>query len=430
VGRADPSQSDQPRERRIFPVSALLGGLSRLLEDEVGRLWVVGQVRDLRRAGSGHVYFTLADEGGQIRAALFRSAARRIPFELEEGAEVVVHADVTLYAARGDLQLVVRSVEPRGMGALQLAFEQLRRRLEVEGLFDAARKRPLPAFPRRLGIVTSASGAAIRDVIHVAARRFPSIPILLSPTRVQGDGSPAEIARALERLTATPGRDDVDVVLLVRGGGSLEDLVSFNSEVVARAIARCPVPVVCGVGHEVDVTIADLVADARAATPSAAAALALPDCTAVGAALARNVERLTGAARALLREGRRRLVRERDALRVLAPSARLASQRARLQTAVRALVREGAGVVARRRTRLASALGRLDSLSPLAVLSRGYAMVRRARDGQIVRSPAEAPRGERLRIRVATGELAAVSDPAPGAATEVADEPGSRPKTP
>ena len=407
----EPSEELSPPERRVFRVGALLAGLGRLLEDQVGRLWVMGEISNLHAARSGHVYFSLKDEDGQVRAALFRSAARRLPFELEEGAEVVVQADVSIYAARGDLQLIVRHVEPRGQGALQLAFEQLQRRLEAEGLFDEGRKRALPDFPRRLCVVTSPTGAAVRDVIEVASQRFPSIPILVSPTRVQGEGAEAEIVSALARATTTSDRDDVDLVLLVRGGGSIEDLMAFNSEAVARAIAACPVPVISGVGHEVDVTIADLVADARAPTPSAAAMRALPDREALIVTCLRDVRRLSVAMQRRLADARQSLARERDALRVLAPTARLAAQRARLETAIRGLVREGQASLTLPRTRLAQASARLDSLSPLAVLSRGYAMVRRTRDGRIVRRASEAPPGERLRIRVSEGEIDAVVDP-------------------
>jgi exodeoxyribonuclease VII large subunit len=307
--------------------------------------------------------------------------------------------------------LIVRHVEPRGVGALQLAFEQLRRRLEAEGLFDPERKRELPAFPRRIGVVTSATGAAIHDVIEVAAQRFPGTPLLISPTRVQGEASEAEIVAALARVSGFPGREDVDVVLLVRGGGSLEDLMSFNSERVARAIDACPVPVVSGVGHEVDVTIADLAADVRASTPSSAAARVLPDRHAVAATLSRGGRRLEAAARGSVRDARRRLARERDALRVLAPTTRLAAQRARLQTALRGLVREVRGDLERRRSQLSLQAGRLESLSPLAVLARGYAMLQRERDGLIVRRTQEAPDGERLRIRIAEGEIQAVAGP-------------------
>ena len=237
----------------------------------MGRVWVSGEISNLHEARSGHRYFTLKDDEGQLRAAFFRGAARTLRFDLEEGMEVRVYAEVSLYEARGDLQLIVREVEPVGQGALQRAFEQLKARLGAEGLFDEARKRPLPAIPRGVGIVTSETGAAVRDVVRVASDRFPGVPLRIVPTRVQGDGSEDEIAAALGDVADVPG---IDVVLLVRGGGSLEDLWAFNTEVVVRAVVNCPLPVVSGVGHEVDFTLADAAADARAATPSAAAALA------------------------------------------------------------------------------------------------------------------------------------------------------------
>ncbi len=271
-----------------------------------------------------------------MRAALFRSAARRLAFEPENGLEVIVYADVTVYEARGDLQLVVREIEPRGRGALQLAFEQLRRRLEAEGLFDAARKRALPRLPVCLGVVASPTSAALRDVLQIAARRFPAARILISPTRVQGEGSELEIAAALDALAL---QDGIDVVLLVRGGGSLEDLRAFNSEAVARAIVRSRAPVVTGVGHEVDVTIADLAADLRAPTPSAAAELALPDRAALWTLLVRDFERARRALAARTDEAAALLARERDALRALAPTARLLARRERLGAGARALAR-------------------------------------------------------------------------------------------
>ncbi len=394
-------------ERRVLRVSELLGQLRELLDDRVGRAWVVGEVSNLRRAASGHVYFTLKDEAAQIRAALFRSAAQRLPFELEEGLEVVVYGDVTVYETRGDLQLIVRQMEPRGQGALQLAFEQLRRRLEGEGLFDAARKRALPAIPRRVGVVTSEGAAALRDVIQVTGRRFPSIPLLLSPSRVQGEGAEREIAAALERVCAC---EDVDVVLLVRGGGSLEDLQPFNTELLARALAAAPLPVVSGVGHEVDVTIADLVADARAPTPSAAAALVVPDRSALGSQLQRDWRRLCIGVDAVLERAAARLARRHDALRVLAPSARIAAHRARLAAGSRGLQRAAGALSARLEARLAELAGRLHELSPLAVLARGYALVRRASDGAIVRRADQLAAGDSLSIRVAEAEIdAAVS---------------------
>ncbi|HSJ97982.1 MAG TPA: exodeoxyribonuclease VII large subunit, partial [Myxococcota bacterium] len=258
----------------MLRVAELVGALRALVEDVVGRVWVVGEISNLRRAASGHLYFTLKDDEAQLRSVLFRADAERLAFAPADGLEVLAFAEATVYGSRGDLQLLVRRLEPRGQGALRLAFEQLRARLEAEGLFAAARKRPLPPLPRRIGVVTSLHGAAVRDVIEVTGARWPSVPLLVADARVQGPGAEYEIVEALQLLATRP---DVDVILLVRGGGSLEDLWPFNSETVARALVRCPVPVVSGVGHETDFTIADLVADARAPTPSAAAALVLPD---------------------------------------------------------------------------------------------------------------------------------------------------------
>jgi len=373
-----------------------------LLEERVGRLWVAGEISNLHRAGSGHVYFTLKDDRGQVRAALFRSAARRLAFEPENGLEVIVYADVTVYEARGDLQLVVRELEPRGAGALQLAFEQLRRRLEAEGLFDAARKRALPRLPACLGVVASPTSAALRDVLQIAARRFPAARILIAPTRVQGEGAELEIAAALDALASQAG---IDVVLLVRGGGSLEDLRAFNSEAVARAIVRSPVPVVTGVGHEVDVSIADLAADLRAPTPSAAAELALPDRATLWSLLARDFQRARRALAARLHETTARLARERDALRALAPSAQLLARRERLGAGSRALARAAQAHLERARAGVAGLAGRLESLSPLAVLTRGYAIVRRSRDGAIVRGAGDIESGDRISLRVAEAEI-------------------------
>lgn len=392
-------------EPRVYGVGEVLAGLRTLLEARIGRIWVVGEISNLRRPASGHVYFTLKDEQGQLRAALFRAAAQRLAFEPEEGMEVLAYGDLTVYEARGDLQIIVRQLEPRGLGALQLAFEQLRRRLEAEGLFDPARKRPLPFLPTCIGVVTSSSGAALRDVLQVTGRRLPSVPLLLAPTRVQGVGADEEIAAALDALGARP---EVSLILLVRGGGSLEDLQPFNTERVARAIVRSRVPVVCGVGHEVDVSIADLAADVRAPTPSAAAELALPDRAALRQELAGLWRRLRRATAGSLEHGARRLEREREALRMQAPTARLTMQRQRLGAALRALRRAACARTERERARFQQRVGRLDSLSPLAVLGRGYALVRRARDGAIVRAAADVGAGEALAIRVAEADLEAV----------------------
>lgn len=393
-----------PEGPPIYRVGDVLRGLNTLLDERVGRLWIVGEISDLRRPASGHRYFRLKDEGAQIRATLFRGSARSLAFEPEDGLEVLAYGELSVYQPRGDLQLIVRRLEPRGRGALQLAFEQLRRRLEAEGLFDPSRKRRLPRHPARLGIVTSSSGAALRDVIEVTGRRYPAVPLLIAPARVQGLGAEAEIAAALDAL-GTHG--DVDLILLVRGGGSLEDLQPFNTEAVARAIARAPVPVVSGIGHEVDVTIADLTADRRAPTPSAAAELGLPDRTELNAEVVGLGQRLGRAIAGLLSGLEARLEGRQIALRAHAPWARLEAQRVRLEAAARSLERVGAARLVAARAALASAAGRLDSFSPLGVLGRGYALVRRAVDGAIVRTAHQVAPGELLEIRVAEAELKA-----------------------
>jgi len=391
-------------ERPILSVGQLIAGLSGLIQHNVGRVWVVGEISNLHNARSGHTYFTLKDEDGQMRAALFRGNAGRVRFELEEGLEVVAEAEVSIYAARGDLQLIVRSLEPRGVGALQLAFEQLRRRLDAAGLFAPERKRSLPIHPRRIGVVTSPTSAAVRDVLKVAGRRFPAIPILISPTRVQGDEAPVEIARAIARL-ATP--TDVDVILLVRGGGSLEDLWAFNTEVVAKAIAASPKPIVSGVGHETDTTIADLVADVRAPTPSAAAMLAMPDRAGLASLVGRDLRRLVASIQRRMAMRHERVGRLRAVLRARSPQGRVALARTREATA-----RAAAESAIRRRLevnrgRLSETATRLDAMSPLAVLGRGYALARRLSDGRIVRAAADVALGDRLELRLARGQIGA-----------------------
>ena len=389
-------------ERSILGVGQLIAGLSGLIQQHVGRVWVAGEISNLHHARSGHTYFTLKDEDGQIRAALFRGNAARVRFELEEGLEVVAEAEVSIYAARGDLQLIVQTLEPRGMGALQLAFEQLRRRLDAAGLFALERKRSIPAHPRRVGVVTSPTSAAVQDVLKVAGRRFPAIPILISPTRVQGDEAPAEIAAAIGRLATST---DVDVILLVRGGGALEDLWAFNTEVVAEAIAASPIPIVSGVGHETDTTIADLVADVRAPTPSAAAMLAIPDRVPLAGLVDRDLRRLVASIQRQIGIHHDRVARFRAVLRARSPQLRVALARtreARARAAAESAIRRRMDL---NRRRLSETATRLDALSPLAVLGRGYAIVRRESDGRIVRAAGDVSLGDRLELRLASGQI-------------------------
>src|SRR2546428_1561384 len=290
---------------RILTVTQLAALVREALEGGVGSVWVAGEISNLRRAPSGHVYFTLKDEQSQLDAVLFRSGAQALAFRPADGMEVLVPARVGLYPRRGALQLYVGPMEPRGRAALQLAFEQLKARLGAEGLFAAGRKRPLPRFPRAVGIVTALGGAVIHDMRTVLRKRWPACRIVVRPVRVQGAGAGREVAEAIEDLNRVGG---LEVLIVGRGGGSLEDLWAFNEEVVARAIAASAVPVVSAVGHEVDFTIADFVADARAPTPTAAAALVVPDRIDVAGALARAAAGLRGALARRVGQARERLV--------------------------------------------------------------------------------------------------------------------------
>ncbi|MGH7356084.1 MAG: exodeoxyribonuclease VII large subunit, partial [Candidatus Rokuibacteriota bacterium] len=290
-------------ERAVLTVAELSERLRAVVEERFPAVWVEGEISNFRVYASGHAYFTLKDDQAQLRCALFRTRARRVKFEPGDGQHVLAFGSIEVYAARGEYHLVVELLEPRGLGALQLAFEQLKRRLADEGLFDAARKRPLPRFPRKIGVVTSPDGAALRDILRVIGRRFGDVHIVLAPARVQGEGAAAEVAQGVRDLNALGG---VDVIIVGRGGGSLEDLWAFNDEMLARTLAASKVPVVSAVGHEVDFTIADFVADVRAATPSQAAELVIGEKAAVADALADLTRRLKRAAARPLRDLERR----------------------------------------------------------------------------------------------------------------------------
>ncbi len=434
---------------RIARVGEVLARVRGAIREAVPPLWIAGEVSNLRAASSGHVYFTLKDGDAQLRCALFRRDAARVPFAVEDGLEVLAFGEVGVYEARGDLQLVVRQMEPRGQGALQLAFEQLRTRLAAEGLFDDDRKRVLPRFPRCIGVVTSTSGAALHDMVRVLRERGPALRLLVAPARVQGVAADLEIVTAMQQLVA---QGDAELVVLARGGGSLEDLWCFNSEALARAIARCPVPVATGIGHETDLCIADLVADASAPTPSALAAQVAPDREWWGERLTRLRDRGARATAGLLEKQGMRVAALRRSLRGLSPRAQLATRRERLGALAGALRSAAQGAAAARRARLGlsrarlanaptaigiaakharvaasraaleTAAGRalrdaraalalaaasLDTLSPLAVLGRGYAIARRRSDGRILRAPEDVETGEEVSLRLAGGELAA-----------------------
>jgi len=372
-----------------------------LLEQGMSALWVAGEVGNWRRVAAGHRYFTLKDETAHIGAVMFASDARRLPADPEDGTRVRAFGSVTLYEARGRYQLRVRRLTAEdGEGLWRQAFEQVRRKLQAEGLMDPARRRALPACPACVGVVTSATGAALHDILSVIGARAPWTRVLLRSARVQGEGAAEDVARAIDEIGRS-GR--ADIVLVARGGGSLEDLWAFNREEVARAIAACPVPVVSAVGHEVDVTIADLVADLRAPTPSAGAEAVVPDRAVMARRLADLRPRLSTGLRRSVHRYRARLESRAGRLRrgidgAIEPrTAQVFGRRQRLAAAMRARLTS-------RRARMESASGRLDALSPLATLSRGYA-VPLDRSGRVLRNVAGFPRGSSFDLRVVDGRV-------------------------
>ena len=433
--------------RRVFTVSELTAAVRELLEGEFPEIWVEGEISNGKVWNTGHLYFTLKDGGAQIRSVMFRSALRYLRFKPEDGLHVVARGRLSVYDPKGEYQLVCEHMEPHGLGALQLAFDQLKKRLQAEGLFDTARKRPLPALPAKIGIVTSLDGAAVRDIVKVLRRRYPNAHLVIRPTRVQGEGAAADIARGLAAISRVPG---VDVIIVGRGGGSIEDLWAFNEEAVARAIAMAPVPVVSAVGHEVDVTIADFVADVRAPTPSAAAEMVVRAKDDFCTRIDRLRDRMAAAMRARLHRLRARvhqlsgvtalagwpvrlanrgryaaelahdlqratrgvLVRQQrrhQQLRALLDACdvrrRFERTRARLGNADAALRAALQRARHRADVRFRSAAARLDNLSPLAVLARGYAVCWDATRTRVIRDAASVEPGDNVRVTLARGEL-------------------------
>jgi exodeoxyribonuclease VII large subunit len=434
--------------KKIWSVQELTQHIAGLLTGAFADVWVEGEVSNCHVSQPGHIYFTLKDAHAQIRCVTFRNQAMRLKFRPEDGLKITVRGAIGVYEPRGEYQLYAEHIEPVGLGALQLAFEQLKKQLEKEGLFDAARKRPLPALPRRVGIISSPQGAAVRDVIRVLRRRYPNLHLLLYPTRVQGDGAAAEIAAAIKYFNR---KQSVDVILLVRGGGSLEDLWAFNEEALARAIAACTIPIVSGVGHETDFTIADFVADVRASTPSAAAELVVRTKQEFN----RHLGELRGDLAARMRY---RILEERHRLRALAThigfrrledllrrhrqqtdelvarlgqalGARTDRLRRRLTVAATRIFsfdlrqriaawRQRAGqrsgelgarierLLALKRQRLERLFVQLEERSPLRVLERGYAICTDAA-GNVLRSSEEVVLGSEVRVQLARGSLGA-----------------------
>jgi exodeoxyribonuclease VII large subunit len=434
-----------PTQREVYSVSRLNSEARALLEAGFPPLWVEGEISNLARPASGHVYFHLKDATAQVRCALFRAQLRLAPMAPRDGMLVTVRARVTLYEGRGDYQLIVEHIEEAGEGALRRAFDVLKKRLADEGLFDTAYKRPLPRLPRRIGVVTSPTGAVLHDIVTTLKRRFPSIPILLYPVPVQGKNAAVPIAQAVRTAAA---RAECDVLIIARGGGSLEDLWAFNEEVVARALFDCPIPIVSAIGHETDFTIADMVADVRAPTPTAAAELVSPDQLEWRQRFEHIEIRLQRRLRDLLRERAQHV--DWLAARLVHPRARLENLNQRLETLTHRLIgsqskhlhttqlmlhflsnrltycsplarlrelqldrqhlyerlRQAVGqLLTQQRTKLTHFAHALHTLSPLATLERGYAIVRREATGEILRDATKVAIGERIEARLAHGQL-------------------------
>mgnify|MGYP001273946754 FL=1 len=390
-------------DRQLLTVLELTRYVKRMLDDDrlLQSVWVQGEISNFKWHHSGHIYFTLKDEYSQVKAVMFRSYANRLRFRPENGMQVIVQGNVTVYERDGVYQLYAAALEPAGLGALHLEFEQLKRRLAAEGLFDEALKRPLPRLPRVVGLVTAPTGAAIRDMITVSRRRFPGVRLILAPALVQGPGAAESLVRGLRLLSRVP---EVDVIIIGRGGGSLEDLWAFNDEGLARAIRACPVPVVSAVGHETDFTIADFAADLRAPTPSAAAELVVPSRSELQGVVDGLRIRLATAARRAVERKRVRLrsLAERPVLQL--PQGRLLQDRQRLDDLARRLEYVGGSLLAARRRELGALAGRLEALSPLAVLARGYAIAR-TMEGQVVKEAAQVQPGDRINLLLHKGSL-------------------------
>ena len=386
----------------LWTVSELTRQVKDLVEANFPYVWVAGEISNCTRAGSGHVYLTLKDEGAQIRGVLWRGLASQLKFELHDGLAVIAAGPVEIYQPRGTYQLIIEELIPQGIGALELAFRQLQEKLLAEGLFDPARKRPLPRFPRRIALVTSPTGAAVRDLLKVLTRRWQASDVVIVPVAVQGAGAAEQIAAALGIVHRIP---DVDVVITGRGGGSLEDLWAFNEEIVARAVANCRLPVISAVGHEIDVSIADLVADCRALTPSEAGELVVPSREEVLTELRRLRDRLAAALNEQLIHARLRLdsLAARRALQ--RPQQMVHDRQIRVDELAAALRRATAHRLHCESQRLSTFAASLEALSPLKVLSRGYSITHRAADGEIIRDASALQPGEELITRFQRGRV-------------------------
>ena len=390
-------------QERVLTVSELTEGIKNVLESTFPAVWVAGEISNFSRPQSGHCYLTLKDDAAQLRAVIWRTAASKVKFDLHDGLDVICQGYLDLYPPRGSYQLVINELIPQGLGALELALRQLREKLTKEGLFALERKRPLPRFPRRIAFVTSPTGAAVRDFLEVLRRRSRGVDVLIVPVRVQGEGAAAEIAAGIELVNRLP--QPVDVLVVGRGGGSLEDLWAFNEEIVVRAIFNSRIPVVSAVGHEIDVTLADFVADVRALTPSEAAERVAPAVDELLAHLRQQQSRLAQALRAKAADAKAGIDRlasarcfRRPLERVQMLSRTLDEFSARADRSMKVRLQQARAITDRH-------AAQIESLSPLSVLGRGYSLTHRLSDGRLLRRAADANVGDRLQTRLAEGTL-------------------------
>lgn len=389
---------------KIFTVTQLTGYIKGLVESDpvLRQVWVQGEISNFTRHSSGHMYFTVKDDQARLRCVMFRTENRRLQFQPTDGMAVIVSGRMGVYPKNGDYQLYVEQMEAAGVGSLYLAYEELKKRLAGEGLFDPARKKTLPGFPRKIGVITSPTGAAVRDIIRIVRRRCPGVDLLVIPAQVQGDAAPRSLCEALRLASSVPG---LDLLIIGRGGGSIEELWAFNHEEVVRAVADCPLPVISAVGHETDFTITDLAADLRAPTPSGAAEMAVPELRELRRRLLLMEERLRSAALQMMERKRNLLEITGKHPVLLEPQRWLDLRRQRVDEIWEYLVRTIQNRLEKARADLDRDLATLDALSPLATLRRGYSICRKNVDGSVVRKAGEVSPGEKVRVLLSRGEL-------------------------
>jgi len=387
---------------KFFTVSEISRGIRTSLEHKFSNIGVLGEISNVRKPSSGHIYLSLKDKNSQLQAVVFRNSASRIKFELKDGMEVISFGSITVYEPRGQYQLIINKIEPKGIGALQLAFQQLKEKLEKEGLFDSAHKKPLPFIPQKIGIVTSPTGAAIKDILNIIDRRLANVEILIYPVKVQGEGAAQEIAEAITGLNSD---SDIDVIIAGRGGGSMEDLWAFNEEVVARSIYSSRIPIISAVGHEIDITIADLVADKRALTPSEAGELVVPRKDLLIEKIEKFKARLLQSLTGKLRLSKEKLVIIGNSYAMKQPFDRLNRWQQRLDELAQRLNLNITHALNTEREKLSGIAGKLESLSPLNVLKRGYAITTRLENSKPLRNIIDLSKGDKIKINLSKGSI-------------------------